>query len=577
MDQISSSSTRLTNLTRATSRIARARSPEDIVEAIRSTARSLIGCEGIAIVRREGDLCHYIEEDAVGPLWKGYKFQVSACVSGWSMVNRQTVVIPDVSADERVPFEVYRNTFVKSLAMAPIRAEEPVGAIGAYWSSAYEPSDWDVGILEALAEAAAVAIDNIEAPSGPAEARGPARSLQAAGVFEVEDFAKDIDAVAGIAAVPVILDVVLRLTGMGFAAVARVTETRWIACQTLDHVQFGLKPGDELPIESTFCNEIRDHRQPIVFDHVDLSAEYRDHHTPRIYGLKSYISVPIILRNGTFWGTLCAIDANPAKVTNPQILGSFKLFAELIAHHLDADERLTAAETSLEGERELSEVREQFIAVLGHDLRNPIAAVDAGLNRLLREGWTERTPMVLKLMKSSVSRMSGLVDNIMDLARARLGGGIVLDTSEGDLSATLRQVIDEIRSAYPERTIDVALEFAAPVVADHLRLAQMFSNLVSNAVTHGAEQKPITILGKATEKRIEISIGNGGEPISEDKIGKLFQPFQRGEAKPGIQGLGLGLYIASQIAAAHGGNIEVRSDETETRFTVGIPVGPAAL
>jgi hypothetical protein len=115
------------------------------------------------------------------------------------------------------------------------------------------------------------------------------------------DFAQDISRVAGIAAVPNILDVVLRMTGMGFAAVARVTDTRWVACQVLDPVRFGLKPGDELPLESTLCNEIRGHRQTIVFDDAAADPDYCDHHTPRIYGLRSYISEPISLANGTFW------------------------------------------------------------------------------------------------------------------------------------------------------------------------------------------------------------------------------------------------------------------------------------
>jgi GAF domain-containing protein len=103
------------------------------------TARSLIGCEGIAVILKDGDLCHYVEEDAIGPLWKGQKFPASACVSGWAMLNRETAVVPDIRADERIPYELYAGTFVRALAMAPVNVEAPIAAIGAYWSQPYSP------------------------------------------------------------------------------------------------------------------------------------------------------------------------------------------------------------------------------------------------------------------------------------------------------------------------------------------------------------------------------------------------------------------------------------------------------
>lgn len=558
----------LSNLTRATSAIARARTLEAVVATIRASARSLVGCEGIAIVRREGDLCHYIDEDAIAPLWKGEKFSVTACISGWSMINRQTVVIPDVRQDDRIPHQLYAGTFVRAVAMAPIRREDPVGAIGAYWSQTYEPTQWEVETLEALAEAAATAVENI----------GFAAKLRLEGIPALSspdlvtgDYRADIQAIAGIAAVPMMLDVVLSMTKMGFAAIARVTETRWITCNSLDRVGFGLKPGDELPIESTLCNEIRDHRQAIVFDDASVDGRYIRHHTPRIYGLRSYISMPIIRADGSFWGTLCAIDPNPAKVNNPQVIGTFKLFAELIAHHLDAGDRLRMTEASLERERELSDLREQFIAVLGHDLRNPLAAINAGTGLLLKEGWTERSPLVLNLMKASISRMTGLVDNIMDLARARLGGGISLDLAEADLVETLEVVADEIRSAHPDCAINLELDFPRPTVVDRLRIAQLFSNLVSNAVTHGLEGHPVHITGRHGPDGLEVSVRNAGFAIPEEDLERLFMPFKRGAASRGGQGLGLGLYIALEIARAHDGTIDVSSDETGTCFTFRMP------
>ena len=146
-----------------------------------------------------------------------------------------------------------------------------------------------------------------------------------------EDPRADVAAVARIDAVPTILEVVCRTTGMGFAAVARVTEDRWIACAVRDEIAFGLQPGGELKVETTICNEIRASRQPVIIDHVAQDVAFRGHPTPAMYGFQSYISMPIFLSGGSFFGTLCAIDPRPTRLNRPEIVGMFKLFADLIA------------------------------------------------------------------------------------------------------------------------------------------------------------------------------------------------------------------------------------------------------
>ncbi len=151
----------------------------------------------------------------------------------------------------------------------------------------------------------------------------------------ISDFEADISAVRAIDAIPKILEVVCRTTGMGFAAVARVTESRWVACAVRDEIAFGLKPGGELQVETTLCHEIRDSREAIVIDNAAEDEQYCNHHTPAMYGLQSYISMPIIMPDGTFFGTLCAIDPKPARLNTPETIATFKLFAELISFHLD--------------------------------------------------------------------------------------------------------------------------------------------------------------------------------------------------------------------------------------------------
>jgi GAF domain-containing protein len=235
---------------------------------------------------------------------------------------------------------------------------------------------------------------------------------------------QEVAKIARIAAVPAILDVVCRVTGMGFAAVARVTDDRWIACAVDDRIGFGLIPGGELEIRTTICDEIRGHKHAVIIDNVAEDPAFRDHHTPRMYGFQSYISVPIMRSNGEFFGTLCAIDPAPAKLNESTALPTFELFAQLIASQIEADERIDASEAELLNANAASELREQFIAVLGHDLRNPLAAVEGGMRLIEKTPIDAKAQMILGMMRTSTARMARLIDDVLDLARGRLGGGI---------------------------------------------------------------------------------------------------------------------------------------------------------
>jgi signal transduction histidine kinase len=390
------------------------------------------------------------------------------------------------------------------------------------------------------------------------------------------DFQADIDAIEHIDAVPTILDVVCRTTGMGFAAVARVTEDRWVTCKALDSIDFGLKPGDELKVETTICHEIRQSREPVVINEVADDEAYCGHPTPAMYGFQSYISMPIIRKDGSFFGTLCAIDPAPARLKNPATIGMFELFAELIATHLDASDELSTARAALKDEQKISEWREVFIAVLGHDLRNPLASIAAGTNMLLRTTMADDSRKVVGLMQGSVVRMRALIDNVLDFARARMGDGLDLKMeTELPLQPVLEQVVSELRTVDLAREIEADFQLAQPVACNHARIAQMFSNLVSNALTHGAAGTPVKVEASTRGGQFELWVENSGPAMPEEVLRNLFQPFGRGKARAGEQGLGLGLYIASEIARVHGGTLEAKSDADSTRFTFRMPLTPA--
>lgn len=389
----------------------------------------------------------------------------------------------------------------------------------------------------------------------------------------ITDFDADVLAIANIEAVPTILKVVCRTTGMGFAAVARVTEDRWIACGVRDEIEFGLQPGGELKIETTICNEIRDSREAVVIDSVDDDPIFRSHHTPAIYGLKSYISMPIILPNGDFFGTLCAIDVKPMRLNTPETIGMFKLFADLIAFHLEAHRKMAVSQANLTDERRNNELREQFIAVLGHDLRNPLAAIDAGARMLERQPLDEKGRTILGRMTRSIERMTGLITDVMDFARGRLGSGIGLERRVGlDLNPMLEQVVSEMRALSPERVIETDFIDCPELRFDAGRIGQLLSNLIGNALTHGAPDGPIRVQTAIDGNQFELSVSNSGEPIPAEIIKDLFKPFFRASASSGQEGLGLGLYIASEIARGHSGTLSVTSSADETRVSFRMPL-----
>lgn len=386
------------------------------------------------------------------------------------------------------------------------------------------------------------------------------------------EFQKDIQHINQIPAVAKILEVICSTTGMGFAAVARVTKDRWIACAVEDRINFGLGVGGELKVETTLCHQVMSLSETVAIDHVKKDPVYFDHHTPKTYGLQSYISIPLFLTNGDFFGTLCAIDPNPASVNNEKTINMFKLFAELIAFHLETFQKLSDAEEKLAEEQNNTETREQFIAILGHDLRNPVGAISTASQLLNRISTEDRSSKLVKIIQDSTVRVRGLIDNMLDFASGRLGGGIVLNYENTDtLHNTFQQVISELQTIHPNREILADLSLKNEVKGDYKRIAQLFSNLLGNAISHGEKNVPIILKAKSDHDMFEMCVINKGKKIPLETQEQLFKPFSRGKVNQMEKGLGLGLYIAQEIAVAHQGKITVISTDEETCFTFSFP------
>lgn len=254
--------------------------------------------------------------------------------------------------------------------------------------------------------------------------------------------------------------------------------------------------------------------------------------------------------------------------------GYERQLAEANAKSIKAEKAL---QQSLLAEQETSELREQFIAVLGHDLRNPLASISAGARILLRAPRDDREATVLQMMETTVMRMAGLIDDIMDFARGRLGGGITLSRdADSPLELTLVQVVDELRGASPARVIETHFSISEPVDCDRTRIGQLASNLLGNALTHGSADQPIHVGASTMAGIFKLWVANSGAPIPETAMARLFEPFFRGDVRDSKQGLGLGLHIASQIARAHEGTLTVTSTTAETRFVFEMPLRSSA-
>ena len=390
----------------------------------------------------------------------------------------------------------------------------------------------------------------------------------------MEQKAVDIATIGRISAVPAMLQVISDMTGLRFAAVARVTDETWTACAVLDRLGFGLGVGGELDLTTTICHEIRGSHISVVIDKASEDPVYHDHHTPRLYHFESYISVPVFRTDGRFFGTICALDPNPAMLRSSTIRSTMESFARVLSLQIEAEEAAQQTQAQLQDERSTAELREQVIAVLGHDLRNPLFAINFGAERLLRKYPDPATDTLVRHILTSGRRAAQLVEDVLDFARGRMGSGIPLNIGDCQgLQAALQHVVSEVQSVHPQREIRADIGDLQGVSGDRDRLAQLLSNLVANAIHHGSHDGPVEVRAQVEDDHFHLSVKNAGQ-ISAQALPRLFEPYSRPATNTPQAGLGLGLYIVKQIAEAHGGELKVSTTaEHGTMFSFSLPTG----
>lgn len=402
----------------------------------------------------------------------------------------------------------------------------------------------------------------------------------------------DIERVNQIPIVKTMLEVICRSTGMGFAAVARVTEDRWIACSVQDEIGFGLTPGDELEIGTTICNEIRASGEAVVIDHVDESESYCGHPTPRMYGFKSYISLPIRLKSGEFFGTLCAIDPKPNQLQNPRVMGMFHLFAELLAFHLDnirLMERTHTAMQDLAAQLVASnDENRQYRHISSHNLQEPLRKLrvfsDMLVNATDRNEAEKAKEFAVKI-RTSAQQFSMMIKDLSDFS------GLTSKSSFADvrLDRVVADVMAQLSPQIEHRSIEIETHCLPKVMAVPEQMEQLFYQLLHNAVKFAGHHEPPRIRISSREMALheiedllpeplqmayaEIRVEDNGVGIEDSQLEKVFDIFARLPTGAFGQGEGVGLAYCRKIVRNHKGIIKAEANPGKgTTFVITLPL-----
>jgi signal transduction histidine kinase len=387
----------------------------------------------------------------------------------------------------------------------------------------------------------------------------------------------DVEAIERIGVIPQILAAVSALTGHGFVAVARVTEDRWITCAVLDNAHFGLKPGDELDVQTTLCREVRLAKETVVIDHASKDDRYCRHPTPELYGFESYISVPIVLPDGEFFGTLCSLDKRPAALKASVAPLTLALFADLIAAHLyDARLLQNAQAKNLEIESLLHQSRKmelvgQLTAGLAHDFRNILVVVGGMFELLQRRIEQQRLaelPRYIETGKESVRRATALADRLLAFSRKEESFAHPLDVDTQVLA--MEDMVKRTAGNGVTVHFDVASD-AGRVVVDPSQFDSALLNLCVNArdampnggvLRIGVSKEIIDGMHALRSKLaageyVTIRVTDSGTGMSQEVVSRVLEPFFT--TKPSGAGTGLGLSMVAELARQAGGAVDIDS------------------
>jgi PAS domain S-box-containing protein len=649
-------------LASAVRELALARDLATLTSIVRREARRVTSADGVTFVLRDGGFCHYVDEDAIAPLWKGRRFPMDECISGWVLRHGETVVIPDIYRDDRVPHDAYRCTFVKSLAMVPVRPEAPVATIGAYWAREHLAGDDELGALRVLADASSTALAAIDSmqrlarrsaeletvldvlPVGVAIADDPecrrvtgnrrlaemlglppgddvspgvlrrerptggagirhGRDLAAAELpmrvaarigeegrdVEVDVVRADGDALrllcfarplvddAGRArgAVGAFLDVTQRNRAQ--QALSAATEQLHIVTETMSapvtrcsrdlRYVWVSKPYAQwlgVPAHEIAGRPIADVIGPAAF------AQLRPYFERVLEGVRvEYEQQVDFLGLGPRWVHV---------VYTPTFDGEGRTDG-WVAVVNDIEERKHSEARLLEEARR----KDEFLALLGHELRNPLAPILSAVELLrLKGGGQPEVEWARGVIERQSRQLVRLVDDLLDLSRLSTGR-IELRRVPVDLRDVIGHAVETTLPLARAKEQELAvLPCAEPLVveADPVRLGQVLSNVLNNATRYTPSRGHVTVAAGPDGSAAVVRVRDDCQGVAPEMLPRIFDMFTRaeGRARRSDGGLGIGLTLARRLVEMHGGTIEASSDGpgSGTELVVRLPLAKRA-
>jgi sigma-B regulation protein RsbU (phosphoserine phosphatase) len=359
-------------------------------------------------------------------------------------------------------------------------------------------------------------------------------------------------------------------SGMPTVLLTHVNQGSWSPWAVHDGGSFGLEAGRQIDATHTLCEVVCRSDMPLALDDARRDVRFSEHPASTTFGVAAYVGVPFRLPNGSVLGTLCALDRVP-HVGLEEVLPLYRLFARLLAHEFQLVDVARTSLAALHTETETAFSRERFLAAVVHDLRTPLAAIEISAQLLRRQLGKQETGRGFERILDAASRMSRLIDDLLDFSRGRLGAGIPIARRPiDDTPHFLKAILEEVATAHPERHMHWDVQLEDPRASwDVDRIAQCLDNILTNACVHGAASTPVSVVVRGVNSEVTIDVVNFGE-LSAIERTSLFEPFHGPRVVR--RGLGLGLFIADQIVRSHGGRIEVESVHGETRTRIHLPV-----
>jgi PAS domain S-box-containing protein len=587
--QVSCLNQRLRRLVRVIQQLASARDLPTIMAAIRRAARQLVEADGSTFVLREGELSYYADEEAIAPLWRGQRFPLDSCIAGWVMLNQSSVVIPDVFADARIPADVYRATFVKSLVMLPIHTIAPIGAIGVYWATNYTPMPEEVSLLQTLADAAAIAIQNLHLYE-ELEHRVQERTTQLEQSLHFEALLKRItDHVRDSLDEHQILQTVvtelahglsLECYDTGIYNAERTTST--IICEftrsltSLEGQSFAI-PTDSYPeiYQALFRGEMSQ------FCTLIPKVVRSDHQ------LLSILTCPI-QDDQEVLGDLWLFKPAQADFSEQEVR-LVQQVANQCAIALRQSRLYQAAQTQVEELERLNRLKDDFLSTVSHELRAPMANIKMASQMLTiqmrsREANPHSMKRYMDILQNECDREINLINNLLDLARLDNQSDsailVPLDLQKHLFDLT-KPFLERINNQQQHLTLNVSPDLPL-FTTNKDYFDRILTELLHNACKYTPAGGQITVTAdisadeRSPDQFLLLRIANTGVEISPAERDRIFDKFYRiPKSDPWKHGgTGLGLALVKKLSERLGGTVRVESGHGQTTFVLELSILP---